>query len=250
MVVFVSDFHLGSPNYKTSREREADICAFLDAIKHDAKEIYFLGDVFDFWFEYKTVIPKGYVRFFGKLAELSDSGIQLKVCVGNHDLWMSDYLIQECGVEIFSEPRLLELGNCRILVHHGDGLGPGDLKYKFLKKIFTNKAAQFFFKIIHPDIGVRMANAFSRKSRSGEKPIEKKYKGDNKEFLTQYCEEVLQEGFVHYFIFGHRHLQLDITLSNGVSRYINLGEWFSGRRYVTFSDGVLAIQDFKGVRGL
>ncbi len=245
MIVFVSDFHLGSPNYKTSRKREADICAFLDSVKERATEIYFLGDVFDFWFEYKTVIPKGYVRFIGKLAELSDLGIQLKLCVGNHDLWMSDYLKLECGVEVFKEPRILDMGETKILVHHGDGLGPGDLKYKFLKKIFTNKIAQYCFRLLHPDLGVQMANAFSRKSRSGEKPIEKSYKGDHIEFLTQYCEEVLQDTFVHFFIFGHRHLQLDITLSNGVSRYVNLGEWFSGRRYVIFQNGHLEIKEFK-----
>lgn len=244
MVYFVSDFHLGSPNYNDSRAREVVICAWLDSIKLKAKSIYFLGDVFDFWFEYKSVIPKGFVRLLGKLAELHDFGIELNMFVGNHDLWISDYLTKECGVTVFRDPQTIQIGKNRIHIHHGDGLGPGDQKYKFLKKIFTNKGAQWLFRCLHPDIGFSLASRFSRKSRASEKPEKRIFKGYEKEFLIVYCEETLKNTHVDYFIFGHRHIALDITLSNGVSRYINLGEWFRGRRFVEVDDEGVRVLEF------
>lgn len=244
MVYLVSDFHLGSPNYDDSRNREIIICAWLDSIKSQAKSIYFLGDTFDFWFEYKSVVPKGFVRFIGKLAELHDLGIELIMFVGNHDLWISDYLTKECGVCVFRDPQTIQIGNNRIHIHHGDGLGLGDRKYKFLKKIFTNKTAQWLFKWLHPDIGFSLASYFSRQSRASEKPEERMFKGYDKEFLIGYCEETLKKIHVDYFIFGHRHLALDITLSNGVSRYINLGEWFRGRRFVVVDESGVQVQEF------
>lgn len=244
MVYLVSDFHLGSPNYDDSRNREIIICAWLDSIKSQAKSIYFLGDTFDFWFEYKSVVPKGFVRFIGKLAELHDLGIELIMFVGNHDLWISDYLTKECGVYVFRDPQTIQIGNNRIHIHHGDGLGLGDRKYKFLKKIFTNKTAQWLFKWLHPDIGFSLASYFSRQSRASEKPEERMFKGYDKEFLIGYCEETLKKIHVDYFIFGHRHLALDITLSNGVSRYINLGEWFRGRRFVVVDESGVQVQEF------
>lgn len=244
MVYFVSDFHLGSPDYNDSRNREIVICAWLDSIKSKAKTIYFLGDTFDFWFEYKSVIPKGFVRFLGKLAELHDLGIELIMFVGNHDLWILDYLTKECGVSVYRNPQTIQIGNNRIHIHHGDGLGPGDRKYKFLKKIFLNNSAQFLFKCIHPDIGVSLASYFSRKSRASEKPNERLFKGTENEYLVQYAEGVLLNENIDFFIFGHRHLALDITLSNGVSRYINLAEWFRGRRYVEVDETGVRVKEF------
>ncbi len=244
MVYFVSDFHLGSPTYGHSRQREIAICAWLDSIKSQAKTIYFLGDTFDFWFEYKSVIPKGFVRFLGKLAELHDLGIELNMFVGNHDLWIANYLTEECGVNVFRNPQTITVGNNRIHIHHGDGLGPGDKKYKFLKKVFTNGVAQFLFKWIHPDMGVSLASYFSRKSRSAEQPSDRIFKGTENEYLVQYAESVLRNEAIDFFIFGHRHLALDITLSNGVSRYINLGEWFVGRRYVVVDQGGVRVMEF------
>ncbi len=244
MIFFASDFHFGSPNYELSRKREEDVCCWLDSIKDRASEIYFLGDTFDFWFEYKSVVPKGCIRFFGKLAELSDRGIQLHMCVGNHDLWLNDYLTEELGIHIFREPKTFSVGNFRYHVHHGDGLGPGDRKYKFLKKIFVNKGAQWFFKWLHPDIGFSLASYFSRKSRASEKPEERAFKGYDKEFLIAYCEETLQKTHIDYFIFGHRHLALDIALSNKKSRYINLGEWFKGRRYLEVDESGVRVMEY------
>jgi UDP-2,3-diacylglucosamine hydrolase len=246
MIYFVSDFHLGSPNNEQSKLREKRICDWLDSIKMDADEIYFLGDIFDFWFEYKSVVPRGYVRFLGKLAELYDRGVKLHICVGNHDLWIGNYLKEECGAEIFSEPKKLELFGKTLIVHHGDGLGPGDKRYKFLKGIFTNAVAIWLFKWLHPDIGFSMASYFSRWSRRSEKPSEKAFKGNDKEYLVGYAEQRLKEEDIDYFIFGHRHLALDIMLSNGTSRYINLGEWFSGNRYVAIGEKGLEVKEFVG----
>ncbi len=244
MVYFISDFHLGSPDSKSSKEREKDICRWLDYVKKDAIQIYFLGDIFDFWFEYKYVVPRGYARFLGKLCELHDLGIELHLCVGNHDLWIRDYLETECGLTIFKEPKIIEIDGLKLCVHHGDGLGPGDKKYKFLKSIFTNGFAQWLFTILHPNIGFFIATRFSKKSRKSEKPEEKSFKGMDKEFLVLYSESFLKQEHLDAFIFGHRHLQLDILLSNGKSRYINLGEWFKGRRYVRVGGGRIDVLDF------
>lgn len=244
MIYFISDFHLGSPSLEISRNRETDICNWLDSIKSDATDIYFLGDIFDFWFEYKTVVPRGYIRFLGKLASLHDAGIRLHMCVGNHDLWIRDYLETECGVRVFREPEEIQAYGFHICIHHGDGLGPGDGKYKFLKKIFTNKVAQWFFYYLHPDLGFSMAHFFSRSSRTSEPKSEKVFKGNDKEFLVLYSEERLKERHFDFFIFGHRHLALDITLRNGHSRYINLGEWFVGRRYVQLGPEGLKVCEF------
>ena len=244
MIYFASDFHLGSPNYESSRSREIDICNWLDFIKDKATEIYFLGDTFDFWFEYNAVVPKGYIRFLGKLSELHDRGIKLHMCLGNHDLWIGKYLQLECGVHVFSEPKTIQIGTFKYHIHHGDGLGPGDYRYKFLKKIFTNYWAQKLFKWLHPDIGFSMASYFSRKSRASEKTEERTFKGYENEFLIAYCDEYLKKEEIDFFILGHRHLALDITLSNNKSRYINLGEWFKGRRYLEVDEKGLRIMDF------
>ena len=244
MIYFACDFHFGSPNYQQSRERELVVCQWLDEIKDTATKIFLLGDVFDFWFEYNSVVPKGCVRFLGKLAELTDKGIEIEMCVGNHDLWMQDYLVKECGVKIFSEPKEISIGSYKLHIHHGDGLGPGDKKYKFLKQIFTNRIAQKLFKWLHPDIGFSLASYFSKKSRASEKHQERKFQGHEKEYLVCYCEEVLKRHHVDYFIFGHRHLALDVELSNKKSRYINLGEWFKGRRYCEADENGVRIREF------
>lgn len=241
MIYFASDFHLGMPEGEPSREREKKICRWLDEISKDATQIYLLGDVFDFWFEYKTVVPKGSVRFIGKLAELTDKGIEVHVCVGNHDLWMRDYLVEECGIKIFREPKIIESGNKKFYIHHGDGLGPGDKKYKFLKKIFLSSVSQWLFARIHPNLGVKLARSWSKSSRNSAPSWEKEYRGDDVEYLTLHCNEILKTQHIDYFIFGHRHLELDVVLENGVSRYINLGQWFSGSRYIKVMNGVVEV---------
>jgi UDP-2,3-diacylglucosamine hydrolase len=186
MIYFASDFHLGMGINADERERK--ICRWLDFVSEDASDIFLLGDLFDFWFEYKKAVPKGFVRFLGKLAELTDKGIRIHVCVGNHDLWMRDYLEKECGVRIFREPEVHEFSGRTFVLHHGDGLGPGDEKYKLLKRIFTNKLAQGFFGMLHPDLGIRLASGWSKKSRLNQPKWEETFQGNDKEYLVQFCE--------------------------------------------------------------
>lgn len=238
-IYFASDFHLGMPDLERSLEREKSIVSWLNAIAKDASAIYLLGDVFDFWFEYKTVVPKGFVRFLGAISRLTDAGIPVYLFPGNHDLWVGKYLEAECGVVVVKDAITIKLGNDICYLHHGDGLGPGDVGYKWLKKVFLSKIAQKAFAMIHPGIGVSFAQKLSKKSRLAQNPKEDNYLGDSKEHLTQFCKQYLlncKTPKPKYFIFGHRHLVLDIDLGEGV-RYINLGEWLHGSQYAEY-DGV------------
>ena len=238
-IYFASDFHLGMPDLERSLEREKSIVSWLNTIANDASAIYLLGDVFDFWFEYKTVVPKGFVRFLGAISRLTDAGIPVYLFPGNHDLWVGKYLEAECGVVVVKDAITIELGNDICYLHHGDGLGPGDVGYKWLKKVFLSKIAQKAFAMIHPGIGVSFAQKLSKKSRLAQNPKEDNYLGDSKEHLTQFCKQYLLNCKTQkpkYFIFGHRHLVLDIDLGEGV-RYINLGEWLHGSQYAEY-DGV------------
>jgi UDP-2,3-diacylglucosamine hydrolase len=229
---FASDFHLGAGTYVKSRDREDRLVRWLDSIKHDAAEIFLMGDVFDFWFEYKTVVPKGYIRFLGKLAELTDAGIKLYMFKGNHDMWMFDYFEKELGATIISNELIIERFGKKLYLHHGDGLGPGDPFYKMLKKIFRSKTCQWLFARIHPNLGVGIANYWSAHSRIAN---EKQHnpKPGQQEWLVTYSRQILETTFYDYFIFGHRHLPLDIKLSER-SRYINLGEWVVSNSYAVF----------------
>ena len=227
------------PDLERSLEREKSIVSWLNAIANDASAIYLLGDVFDFWFEYKTVVPKGFVRFLGAISRLTDAGIPVYLFPGNHDLWVGKYLEAECGVVVVKDAITIKLGNDICYLHHGDGLGPGDEGYKWLKKVFLSKIAQKAFAMIHPGIGVSFAQKLSKKSRLAQNPKEDNYLGDSKEHLTQFCKQYLLNCKTQkpkYFIFGHRHLVLDIDLGEGV-RYINLGEWLHGSQYAEY-DGV------------
>ena len=232
-IYFLSDFHLGAPNAATSLLREKKIIQFLDEIKNDAAEIFILGDLFDFWYEYKKVVPKGYVRILGKLAELSDSGIPLYFFVGNHDMWMNDYFQKELNIPVYFEPTEFVYSGKRFLIGHGDGLGPGDHGYKFIKKIFRNKACQWFFGILPPYIGMGIAGYFSRKSRAQTGQTDEVFLGEDKEWLVLYSKEILEKKHYDYFVFGHRHLPLDIKL-NDTSRYLNLGDWIKYNSYAVF----------------
>jgi UDP-2,3-diacylglucosamine hydrolase len=229
-IYFISDFHLGVPDEAESRKRELRIIDWLDTVRKDAAEIYLLGDVFDFWFEYKHVVPKGFVRLLGKLAELSDEGIKLHYFTGNHDMWAFDYLPSEIGVKLYRQPIRREIHGKTFVIGHGDGLGPGDHGYKFIKSVFANKFCQWLFQWIHPNIGVGIANFFSRRSRIATGTTEDKYLGDNKERLVQYCEEQLKIEKTDYFVFGHRHLPIEKELTGG-AMYFNIGDWI---RYDTY----------------
>jgi UDP-2,3-diacylglucosamine hydrolase len=243
-IYFLSDFHLGAPDAAPSLLREKRIVAFLDSIKNNTSELFILGDLFDFWFEYKKVVPKGYVRILGKLAELSDAGIIIHFFVGNHDMWMKDYFQKELNVRVYFEPAEFEFGDKKFLIGHGDGLGPGDKGYKRLKKIFRNPLSQWLFGILPPLLGIGLANYFSQKSRAQTGTSEEKFLGEDKEWLIAYCKEVLKSKKYDYFIFGHRHLPIDFKL-NESSRYINLGDWLKFDSYGFFDDLEFELKYYK-----
>ncbi|HEY1010362.1 MAG: UDP-2,3-diacylglucosamine diphosphatase [Daejeonella sp.] len=241
-IYFASDFHLGVPDRKSSREREDRIVRWLDLIKADAAEIFLMGDVFDFWFEYATVIPRGFIRFQGKLAELSDSGIKITFFKGNHDMWMFDYFGQEMGIKIVSDELIMERNGKKFYLHHGDGLGPGDKMYKILKKIFRSKVCQWLFARLHPNLGIGIAQRWSKSSRA-QNAKEEVFEDAGKEWLYKYSQELLQQDHFDYMIFGHRHLPLDLSLGN--SRYINLGEWLIYNSYAVFDGENLKLEYFE-----
>ena len=232
-VYFASDNHLGAPNPKKSLDREKRFVRWLDQIKKDASCIFLLGDLFDFWFEYKKVVPKGFVRVLGKLAEISDSGTPIYFFVGNHDMWMNNYFKEELGIRVFYNPEKFLINSKRFFVGHGDGLGPGDVGFKIMKKFFRNSISTFLFSWIHPDWGVRLAQYLSTKNKllSGDKDIE--FKGEKNEWLVQYSKKINSDEHFDFFIFGHRHLPLDISISKS-SRYLNLGDWISYFSYAEF----------------
>jgi UDP-2,3-diacylglucosamine hydrolase len=243
-IYFVSDAHLGVPDHKSSLKREKLLVQWLDQIKVDAAEIFLLGDIFDFWFEYKSVVPKGFVRLLGKIAEISDSGIPVHYFTGNHDLWAFDYFEKELGVKIYRKPVERKFNDKLFFIGHGDGLGPGDLGYKFLKKVFSNKISQMLFSWLHPGIGTSMALYFSRKSRIANGPKDEIFLGEENERLISFCKETLKSKKFHFFMFGHRHLPLDIEVGPE-SRYINIGEWVKTFSYAVFDGNNIHINYFQ-----
>lgn len=245
-IYFASDFHLGVAARVSSQEREAQLCAWMEHIRYDAEAIYLVGDLFEFWFEWKKVIPKGYVRFLGKIAQLVDSGIPVHVFTGNHDMWLFDYLETEIGVVLHRAPIQVQAQGKRLLVGHGDGLGPGDYGYKRLKKLFRNPFAQWLLARAHPNLTMQVAYYWSNRSRSTQ-PAEEEFLGADQEWLIAYCERKLAtDPKIDYFIFGHRHLPIDHTLANGHSRYLNLGEWLHYNSYVKLDNGIGELLYWKG----
>ncbi|MFZ4863688.1 UDP-2,3-diacylglucosamine diphosphatase [Sphingobacterium sp. Mn56C] len=231
-IYFASDFHLGSYPRDNADQRERMIVKWLDTIKQDAKALYLVGDIFDFWFEYATVVPKGYIRFLGKLAELADAGIEITLFKGNHDMWMFGYLKKEIGATIVDDELTLTLDGKTFYIHHGDGLGPGDTKYKVLKKFFRSRFCQWLFARLHPNLGIGIATRWSKHSRLSS-AAEEKFLGIDKEWLVQYAKETLKHTHYDYFIFGHRHLPYEVELP-GNSTVINLGEWINFFSYAVW----------------
>jgi len=241
-IYFASDFHLGSPNLEESHKREKKIVQWLTEIEKDAKAIYLVGDIFDFWFEYNKVVPKGFVRLLGKIASITDNGTPVHIFVGNHDLWMKDYLETEIGVNIHHENIIIQDGNKKILIGHGDGLGDGDYFYKILKKIFISKICQWIFARFHPNFSFALAHTWSKSSRkSGE---EAKFSNKEKEILFGYCQEQQKVNPVDYYIFGHRHLPIELKMDKKAT-YINLGEWISQKTYGVLEKGILKLETYK-----
>jgi len=234
-VYFASDQHLGAPTMEASFPREKKFVAWLDSIKSDAEAIFLLGDLFDFWFEYKTVVPKGFTRVLGKLAEISDSGIPIYFFVGNHDLWMKDYFEKELNILVFYQPQEFLINQKKFFIGHGDGLGPEDIGYKRMKKVFTFPLFKWMFRWLHPDLGVKLGQYMSVKNKmiSGEEDF--KFLGEENEWLVQYCKKKLQENHYDYFVFGHRHLPLEIKLQES-STYFNLGDWIQHFTFGVFEE--------------
>lgn len=235
---FASDFHLGVPTPEASLEREKHVVAWLESVRHDAHAIYLLGDIFDFWFEYRFTIPRGFIRLQGKLAELRDAGISITFFTGNHDMWMFDYFPRELGIPILREPLELLAGSQRLIIGHGDGLGPGETGYKILKKFFNSGLCQWLFARIHPNLGMRIAHYWSRKSRINNVSRAETFKGEENEYLHLWCRQQEEQMHRNYYIFGHRHLVLDLPVSKD-SRYLNLGEWVHHQTYCVY-DGTKA----------
>lgn len=243
-VYFSSDNHLGAPTAEASRPREIKFVKWLDEIKKDAAAIFLLGDLFDFWFEYKHAVPKGFVRVLGKLAEIKDSGIPVYFFVGNHDLWMHTYFEEELGIPVFHKPRQFDFNDKIFLIGHGDGLGPGDQGYKRMKKVFTNPVSRWLYRWLHPDLGIPLAQYFSVKNKmiSGEE--DQQFLGEDKEWLIQYCKRKLETRPYDYFLFGHRHLPLEIKLDERAT-YINTGDWINFYTYAEFDGKHTKLKTYK-----
>jgi len=232
-IYFASDFHLGAPNAAQSLIREKKVVAWLEQIKPSCAALYLMGDVFDFWFDYGKVIPKGFSRLLGKLAELREEKIPVYFFTGNHDLWMFNYMEDELNIPIIRNRLELEIGNKKLFLAHGDGLGPNDKGYKRLKKIFTNRMLQFMFKwFIHPNIGVWIAQKWSTTGKQQYKGVETKFLNEE-EWLVQYARKKLEQQHYDFFVFGHRHTPIIYELNEN-SKYINLGDWINHFTYAKF----------------
>lgn len=244
-IVFLSDFHLGVPNREDSLVRERRIVKFLDEAAKDAVEIHILGDVFDMWFEWKKAVPRGYVRLLGKLAELHDRGIPLHLYIGNHDMWTFGYLAEECGLIVHREPVMRQCAGKKFMIGHGDGLGPGDHGYKFIKRIFRSGLCQWLFARLHPNFALGLAEFWSGRSRKKSYDNDRKFIGEANEWLAIHCREVLKKEHYDYFVFGHRHLPMDLQVGDH-SRYINLGDWITRFTYAVFDGNELKLMQRNG----
>lgn len=247
-IYFASDFHLGVPDYESSLEREKKLVKWLESIRKDASAIFFMGDIFDFWYEYKTVVPKGFTRLLGKLAELSDAGIDLHLFRGNHDIWAFDYLNKELNIQLHRKPVITTSRGKTFFLAHGDGLGPGDKGYKFLKKVFEFRPNQWLFRWLHPDIGARLGLYFSKRSRIAN--LAKMGKKENnrpldKEMLYIFSKEKHEENpEINYFVFGHRHIPIQHSFNADTELFI-LGDWIAHFSYAVFDGEKMSLKYFK-----
>ncbi|MCB0822751.1 MAG: UDP-2,3-diacylglucosamine diphosphatase [Bacteroidales bacterium] len=245
-IYFVSDSHFGVPNRELSRIREDLFIRWLDMIKPEAEALYIMGDLFEFWFEYKTVVQKGYVRLLGKLAEITDSGIPVTFFRGNHDVWAFDYLAEELGIKIYPDTQTTMLKGHKFFLGHGDGLGEGDNGYKFLKKVFRNKVNQFLFRWLHPDIGTGMGLYWSNQSRvANENSGLEAVNQAGIDRISGFCKaELEKDPDIEYFIFGHVHKPEVVDL-NGKAKYFSIGDWINYYSYLVFDGETLEHHYFK-----
>ncbi|HBS87118.1 MAG: UDP-2,3-diacylglucosamine hydrolase [Bacteroidetes bacterium GWF2_38_335] len=244
-IYFVSDAHLGFPNAKASMEREKKLVRWLDSIKNQTKELYLMGDIFDFWFEYKKVVPRGFTRFLGKIAEFTDAGIPVYFFTGNHDIWVFKYLPEETGIIKQTEPVVKEFDGKTFFIGHGDGLGPYDKAFKRLKWIFKGKFFQWLFHRFHPNFGITIAHSWSRKSRYSKPDPMKEKIVHEEEWLVMYSRTVLKTQSVDYFVFGHRHIPMQYKLDEK-STMINLGDWINNFSYGIWDGEKFHLEKFTG----
>lgn len=240
-IYFASDQHFGAPTPELSKVREGHFLRWLNEIEEDVAVLFLLGDLFDFWFEYKKVVPKGFVRILGKLATLSDREIPIHYFVGNHDLWMKDYFETELHIPVYHKPQEFTFNKTTFFIAHGDGLGPNDKGYKRMKKLFTNRLAQRLFRALHPDLGMRLGHYLSVKNKLISGDEDAVFLGDENEWLARYAKRKLELKHRDYFVFGHRHIPLEIDL-NADSKYINLGDWVSHYTYAVFDGNRLELK--------
>ena len=241
---FASDFHLGTDGATTSQVRERLIVRWLKEKMPEMEALYLVGDVWDYWFEYGRVIPKGYTRLLGALAEIRDAGIPVYYFTGNHDMWMFRYLKDELDIPIHRKPVIHDINGKKFFIGHGDGLGPGDHGYKFIKKVFANPVSQWLFARLHPNTGIQLMKFWSGRSRHHTQ-IEEKFLGPEKEWLVQFALDHLKKEPIDYFIFGHRHLPIDYSLGVNNARYINLGDWLKYNSYAVFDGQELVLTYYK-----
>lgn len=244
-VYFLSDAHLGAKSHINSHETERKLCRFLDKAKQDAKAIYLVGDIFDYWFEYKNVIPQGFTRTLGKISEITDSGIEVHFFIGNHDIWLRDYLQKECGVIVHRIPLITNIFDKKLFIAHGDGLGDKSLSFRLLRKMFHSKFLRFIFASVHPRWTVGLAHIWSAHSRESGEIAD--YLGEDKEFLIQFAkEEIIRQPDIDYFIFGHRHILHEFELPNK-ARVIHLGDWISHFSYAVLDKTGITLMKFEEV---
>ncbi len=245
-IYFISDAHLGSWAVSHRRTQERRLVRFLDEIKGKAGAVFMLGDMFDFWYEWKYVVPKGFTRFLGKMAELSDSGVEVHYFIGNHDIWAFDYLHRECGVTLHREPYTTELYGKEFFIAHGDGLGDPEKGFKCLRGIFHNKACQWMFStLLHPNLAMKFGLSWARQSRlkraDGE---ELPYLGEENEYLVRFSKEYLKEHpDIDYYVYGHRHIELDLMLSH-TARLLVIGDWITQFTYVVWDGEKLEMKNY------
>ena len=247
MIYFASDLHLGVDARLDSAARERLFVRWLtEVVEPDAEALYLVGDVFEFWFEYRHVVPRGYVRLLGKLAELRDRGVDVHYFTGNHDLWMRDYFERELGIPLHRHPERRTFDGRHFLIGHGDGLGPGDAGYKRMKRVFRNPLAQWAYARLHPNFAIALARRVAQVSRDHTGSSEDDFLGRDREWLVASAERKLaRHPELDYFVFGHRHLPIDLTLSDGRSRYVNLGDWLNFQSYAVWDGGALELKFFE-----